>query len=169
MIGSSNKGSFSKYDVSRLIEKWSIPGELTSTTNWYRATFSYERSYLLHCLISSVNTSSRSLTNPRSSDIMRNNITIPVKMIFGVNDPYFAPGMQYTTATRVNNYELVEFNDATHWITHEKPDAVNAEIEKFLNKRSAISLGKSTPNNAQDEQSATEIKAGQKAPTAEVV
>jgi hypothetical protein len=41
MIGSGQPGAFSKYDVARIIKKWQIPGEITTTTNWYRAATTF--------------------------------------------------------------------------------------------------------------------------------
>lgn len=92
-----NESQFTRYRKA-----WSQPGASTAMINWYRATFSRS------------NSSSK-------SDI----IQPPTLIIWGKNDPHLSHQMAPLSLEFCQNGMLVYFEDATHWVQHDKPEEVS--------------------------------------------
>jgi epoxide hydrolase 4 len=99
-------GTFSEGDLEQYEKAWSREGALTGMLNWYRA-LKYAR-------------------------IKEENVTVPVRMIWGLGDQFLSPKTAETSLEFCDNAELIYVGEATHWVAHEQPDIVNRLIKEFL-------------------------------------
>jgi len=96
-----------KYDRYR--EAWSQSGAITSMINWYRATFGKSR-----------------------SSRISNTIHPPTRIIWGKGDPHLSWQMAEISLQFCPEGELIYFDDASHWVQHDKADEVsNLLIDHF--------------------------------------
>lgn len=87
---------------TRYREAWSQPGASTAMINWYRAAFS------------------------RASSSRQSNIVQPPTLIiWGKKDPHLNYQMAPLSLELCQDGTLVYFEDATHWVQHDKPDEVS--------------------------------------------
>ena len=89
-------------EMNRYRKAWSQPDSITSMINWYRASFRGLR---------------KSTNSPQ--------IKIPTLIIWGKQDPHISYEMAQLSANLCIDSRLVTFEDATHWVLHDKPDEVN--------------------------------------------
>jgi pimeloyl-ACP methyl ester carboxylesterase len=106
---SSRPGTFSEEDLVRYREAWSQPGALTAMLNWYR-TFSFFD----------------------TASLSGNKIAVPTLILWGMQDVALIPEMAKASADRCEQATLHYFEDATHWVQHEKSAEVNRLIEAFI-------------------------------------
>lgn len=88
--------------VDRYRKAWSQPGAIKSMINWYRAAGLFSKS----------GTSSQ----PVEPETL---------IIWGQKDPHLSWQMAELSLEHCRQGELVIFNDATHWVQHDKPDEVS--------------------------------------------
>ena len=88
------------YDRYR--EAWDQPGAITAMINWYRATFSRSG-------------------RPRNTDA----IQPPTLIIWGKNDPHLSHQMAPLSLEHCRDGILVYFEDASHWVQHDKPQEIS--------------------------------------------
>ena len=93
---------FDHQKMDQYREAWEQPGAITSMINWYRATFG-------------------SSGKPRTD----NTIRVPTLIIWGKKDPHLSHQMAPLSLEFCQDGNLVYFEDATHWIQHDKPDEVS--------------------------------------------
>jgi len=94
---------------NRYREAWAQPGAITAMINWYRATFSKRGS-------------------PRKSNIVQPSTLI----IWGKKDPHLSYQMAPLSLELCQEGELVYFDDATHWVQHDKaPEVSQLLIDHF--------------------------------------
>ena len=106
---SSRPGTFSEQDLQRYREAWSQPGALTSMLNWYRAFSLYQEEAL-----------------------SGKKIAVPSLILWGVRDVALIPEMARASADCCEQATLHFFEDATHWVQHEKTEEVNRLITEFI-------------------------------------
>ena len=95
------------YDRYR--KAWSQPGVITAMIDWYRATFG------------------KSGTSRKSDAIQP-----PTLIIWGKKDPHLSYQMAPLSLEHCQDGELVLFEDATHWIQHDKaPEVSQLLIDHF--------------------------------------
>jgi len=107
--GTSRFGTFSSDDLREYIKAWSRPGALTGMINWYRAAF----------------------RSPRRTG-QEGRITVPVRLLWGKNDAFLEPELAELSLKMCENVELTYFDNATHWLHQEEPEAVNELLLAFL-------------------------------------
>jgi len=96
----------------RYRKAWAEPGAMTSMINWYRA--------LLQQLRKSTAASQ---------------IRVPTLVLWGQRDPHLCYEMAPLSVDLCEDGRLVTFQDATHWVMHDKPRKVNQLlIEHFRHK-----------------------------------
>ena len=100
-------------EVARYREAWGQPGAMTGMINWYRAL---------------LRGSQRSTGSPR--------IQVPTLILWGRQDPHISYEMAPLSAGLCDVARLVTFEDATHWVMHDKPQEVSREMIKHLLERS---------------------------------
>jgi len=97
----------------RYREAWNQPGAMTGMINWYRALLRQGRG-------------TRSVSQ----------IQVPTLILWGQQDPHISYEMAPLSAEFCQNGRLVTFEDATHWVLHDKPGEVSKLlIEHFLNEK----------------------------------
>jgi pimeloyl-ACP methyl ester carboxylesterase len=109
----SQPGAFSEEDLNVYREAWSQPGAITAMLNWYR---------------SAVRTGLSQMVKISALPI----ISVPTLMIWGVNDAALDRSMAQPSIDLCSDRQLVFFEDASHWVQHEKAAEVNELIIDFL-------------------------------------
>lgn len=105
LVASSRPGTFTAGDLEQYRKAWSNPGAVTAMINWYRAFFRARPS--------------------RPSDMQ---VRVPTRILWGQRDRFLLPEMAQESVAFCDSAELTYFPDATHWLQHEEPEAVNAAL-----------------------------------------
>ena len=103
-------GAFRADELDYYQQAWARPGAWRGMVNWYRAVLQKP---------------SRPKDGPQ--------LKMPVLILWGMNDAYLEASMAEESLQYCAGGRLERFADATHWIAHEKPDAVNDHIAGFIN------------------------------------
>jgi len=98
-------GYWEEENYNRYRKAWSQPGAITSMINWYRATFG----------------------GPRSIQV-NNTVHVPTLIIWGKGDPHLSHQMAPLSLEYCKDGKLIYFEDATHWVQHDK----SAEVSQLL-------------------------------------
>jgi epoxide hydrolase 4 len=106
---SGDAGPMTEADAERYIEAWSRPRAFTSMINWYRAAF---RTFPLL------------LDEPR--------IHVPTLLIWGEQDRFLDRALAQQSIDHCDRGRVEYLADASHWVHHEKPEAVARLIHDFL-------------------------------------
>jgi pimeloyl-ACP methyl ester carboxylesterase len=93
---------FSEDKRNRYREAWEQPGAMTGMINWYRA---YMRQRY------------------RSTAPFK--IQVPTIILWGKNDPYISYEMAPLSVDLCKDGRLITFEDATHWVLHDEPEATS--------------------------------------------
>ncbi len=109
LMETSRPGAFSPEDLEKYRAAFMQPYAFTSMVNWYRA---------------SLQTPSEKPASFR--------ITMPVLVLWGVNDVAIIPEQAEESMAFCDQGQLVKFEDASHWVQHEEADKVNALVEEFV-------------------------------------
>lgn len=101
---------------------WSGEGRLSAMLNWYRAS---------PMAVPESGTPAKPLP---IRDEMREKyrITMPHLLLWGMQDTALLPEARADLAAFCDDLTVQEFDDASHWILHEKPDDVAAAMKGFL-------------------------------------
>ena len=99
---SSRPGTFTDADLDRYVAAWSEPGALTAMLDWYRALRHRPKRPL-----------------PR--------IEAETLVLWGVEDRFLETALVAEAAGRCRSAR-VQYLQATHWVQHEEPEAVNAAL-----------------------------------------
>lgn len=59
-------------------------------------------------------------------------INVPTRVLWGMDDPALLPGLLDGLEDWIPNLEIRQIAGASHWLVHEQPDRVNAELAQFL-------------------------------------
>jgi pimeloyl-ACP methyl ester carboxylesterase len=102
----SRPGTVSDADLTHYEGAWSQPGALTAMLNWYRAL----------------------PLKPRSPG---KKLPMPVLVVWGRGDRFLESGLAEASLTLCENGRVRWFENATHWIHLEEPDALAAELIGF--------------------------------------
>jgi pimeloyl-ACP methyl ester carboxylesterase len=102
LIASSRPATFTPEDLEQYRKAWSNPGTVTGMINWYRALFR---------------------TRPPLPDDVK--VHVPTRILWGCKDMFLLPEMAQRSVAYCDAAELTYFADATHWLQHEKPEAVS--------------------------------------------
>ena len=103
-------------------EAWSQPGALTGSLNYYRASPLYPPS---------AGDAGAAKLKLEPKDFR---VRVPTLVIWGEQDRALLPSILDGIGEVVENVEVVRVSDATHWVMDEKPDLVNREIRRFIEK-----------------------------------
>lgn len=110
LLSASGRGdTFSAADLDEYRKAWSQPGALTGMLNWYRAV-------------------GRSLRG----DSGRARVRIPTLMMWGVKDAALARWMARPSIDYCDDGKLIFFEDATHWVQHDRAAEVTALMIEFF-------------------------------------
>ena len=122
-MGTGNVGSFTAEDMARYEEAWALPGSITCSFNWYRSAF---REFLIDV--------SRAIIRRKSPGALyeTSSITVPTLILWGVRDVALTKQLAYDSAAACDKVRIRLFEDASHWLQHDKPHEVTLAILDFL-------------------------------------
>jgi pimeloyl-ACP methyl ester carboxylesterase len=109
MQSSSRPGTFTDDDFGRYRDAWSQPGAMTGMVNWYRAAMR---------------------SPPATPTGVR--VHLPTLVFWGVRDRFIRSKYAERSAAMCDDVRLDAFEDATHWVQHEKAEEVNQRLIAFL-------------------------------------
>jgi len=101
----------------RYREAWSQPGAMTGMINWYRA-----------------------LKWQRRQTAGSSQIQVPTLILWGQQDPHISYEMAPLSAEFCENGRLITFEDATHWVLHDKPAEVSELMIEHFGKHGSDPL-----------------------------
>lgn len=107
MTATSRPGTFSAADLRRYRSAWGR-GSLTGMLNWYRAA---GRTGLF---------------------ARRDRVSVPTLILWGARDRALRRELAPRSAALCDTGAIELFEDATHWLQHEKPNAVSDRLCSFL-------------------------------------
>jgi len=108
LVASSRPGTFSAEDLDQYRKAWANPGTPTAMINWYRAAFRHRPA----------------LADPQ--------VHVATRILWGQRDRFLLPEMAQESLKYCDSAELTYFPDATHWLQHEEPEAVNVALIEFF-------------------------------------
>jgi pimeloyl-ACP methyl ester carboxylesterase len=108
LTGSAPPGIFGSADLSAYRQTWSQPGALTAMLNWYRAMLKFRTS---------------------GTDLRVRQKTL---ILWGERDDFLESGLAAASARFCDDARVLLIERGSHWIQHERPRRVNAEILAFL-------------------------------------
>ena len=111
MQSSSRPGTFSDGDFAEYRKAWSQPGAYTAMVNWYRAMFRHG-----------------------AGATRQQRITTPTLVLWGVHDKFISRAGAEKSIELCERGELVLFDQAGHWLPHEEPLALTANLLDFLGR-----------------------------------
>jgi epoxide hydrolase 4 len=106
---SGQEGTFNDADLAEYVRAWTQPNAMRSMINWYRAVGRYP---------------------PDMSSDLR--VHVPTLIIWGAKDVALTRDMAQKSVEQCDDARLVMFEDATHWVQHDKPNEVNALLAEFF-------------------------------------
>lgn len=109
LVASSRPGTFTQEDLDQYREAWSNPGTVRAMINWYRAVFRARP--------------------PMPADLR---VHVPTRILWGQRDKFLLPEMAQESVAFCDSAELTYFPEATHWLQHEEPEAVNSALIEFF-------------------------------------
>jgi epoxide hydrolase 4 len=116
-------GYISEEDRKAYLEAWSQPGALAGGLNYYRAA--------------RLSPPSRE-SEAGSSEILKTFpsliVKVPTLVIWGEKDPYLLMGNLKGLEDYVLNLTVRRLELGSHWVIHEKPDAVNSYLRVYLSE-----------------------------------
>ena len=107
LASTSRPGAFTPADLDVYAAAWLRPGAMTAMLNWYRALARL----------------------PRDAPAR---VTMPTLILWGLQDPALQPGLAAASLALCDDGRIVRYPRATHWLAHEEPEAINAELLAFL-------------------------------------
>ncbi len=110
---SSRSGTFSAEDIAAYQQAWKNSGGLTGMINWYRALRRYPPAVL--------------------KDVR---VHMPVRILWGKRDAFLSYEMAEASARLCDQVELTFFENASHWVQHEEPEAVTKALLEFFKEPS---------------------------------
>jgi pimeloyl-ACP methyl ester carboxylesterase len=113
----ANGGPADAAEVEAYVTAWAQPGALTGMLNWYRA--------------SPLHPPEPDAPLP-TLDPAQFHVRVPTLVIWGERDRALLPPMLDGLDRYVDDLAVERIADASHWVTHERPDRVNALIAAFL-------------------------------------
>lgn len=105
-------------------EAWSQPGAVRGMVNWYRAT-------PIKVAEPGAPIPAQDLP-PMNPAKMR--VTMPHLLLWGLNDAALLPECRDGLEDLCDDLTVREFADCDHWLFHQRPDALAAEIRAFLSR-----------------------------------
>ncbi|TFH05960.1 MAG: alpha/beta hydrolase [Spirochaetales bacterium] len=110
LVKTSLPGSFSTDEIEEYKRAWGQPGALTGMLNWYRAMVR------------------------RRTRLETIRVTVPTLILWGKRDRFLKWQMAEASLEYCDDGRIEFFDDATHWVLRDRPEAVNRLIVKFLSR-----------------------------------
>lgn len=113
LIKTSNSGSFDARDIDLLTHNWQQPGSLKAMLNYYR------------CML-------RDIQQPQAPAM----VEAPAQLLWGEQDLALSLPMAKLSINYFSHGTLEQFPDASHWLNHDKPEAVTQKLLRFFEQHS---------------------------------
>jgi pimeloyl-ACP methyl ester carboxylesterase len=107
----------------KYIEAWSRPGALTGGLNYYRISPLYPPTS---------KEDEESIKGIKDLPHEMFEVKVPTLVIWGEQDQALLIGNLDGMQDYVEDLTIKRIPDATHWVVHEQPEAVNALIREFI-------------------------------------
>jgi epoxide hydrolase 4 len=117
-------GYISEEDRRAYLEAWSQPGALTGGLNYYRASRLGPPGEKGEAGASEFLKAFPSLI-----------VNVPALVVWGEKDRYLLPGCLTGLEYYVTNLTIRRVTHGSHWVIHEKPDAINSYFREFLSAK----------------------------------
>jgi pimeloyl-ACP methyl ester carboxylesterase len=114
LVATSRPGTFTAADLAVYRAAWAQPGALTGMLNWYRAL-----------------RLGAGGSGGRHGDFR---VKGPVRLLWGDRDQALESALADASIAWCDAGEVFHFPEATHWLQHEEPEAVNARLLEFLRR-----------------------------------
>jgi len=111
MFAASGPNALNDADIAQYQAAWAQPGALTAMLNWYR-----------------------SLVQQRPEMPADLRIRVPTRILWGEKDIALVPELADASAALCDDVHIVRFPNASHFVQHDEPAAVNAAILEFLGR-----------------------------------
>jgi len=111
IAATSRPGAFTPADLAALQEAWSQPGAAHGMISWYRAA-----------------------VQKRPDPPFDRRVRVPVLIIWGLHDIALSSKMIGPSADLCDDVRVITYDDATHWVLHDKPLETGAAITDFLDR-----------------------------------
>lgn len=111
MFAASGPNALNDADIARYQAAWAQPGALTAMLNWYRA-----------------------LVQRRPAMPANLRIRVPTRILWGEKDIALVPELADASAALCDDARIVRFPNASHFVQHDEPAAVNAAILEFIGR-----------------------------------
>ncbi|HYO84626.1 MAG TPA: alpha/beta hydrolase [Bryobacteraceae bacterium] len=112
LTATSAPGTFSAEELDTYRAAWSQPGALTAMINWYRAL----------------------ARHARRSEVEPIEVQAPTRIVWGAQDQFLLRELATASARYCRSGDLVELENATHWLHLEQPERVNATVLDWLDR-----------------------------------
>jgi len=116
-------GAFTEEDKQEYIKAWSQPGALTGGLNYYRAS---------QVGPPAAADAPKEGANSFGIDPGKLMVNVPTLVIWGEKDTALLTGNLDGLDKFVPQLTIKRIPDGTHWVIHEKPAEVNADIREFI-------------------------------------
>jgi len=103
----TNPAAFSRDDLARYVEAFSKPGAVTAMIDWYRAMF-------------------------RGTAVPVVKTEVEALVVWGEKDRHLGRDLATPSPELAPNARVVFLPNATHWVQHDDPQRVNAELIAFF-------------------------------------
>jgi epoxide hydrolase 4 len=110
IAGTANPGSFTPAYLAGLESAWGQPGAATGMMHWYRAS-----------------------VRRRPERLADKRVHVPMLIIWGRKDVALSDTMVAPSADLCDDVRVAYFDDATHWVLHDEPEATSRLIIDFFN------------------------------------
>lgn len=107
LTGTSRPGTFGPADIATYRGAWSQPGALAGMLGWYRALV-------------------------RRPPGRAGRVRVPTLILWGRQDAALGPTFAEESLALCDDGRIAWFDEATHWLPHEEPEAVNGELIRFF-------------------------------------
>jgi pimeloyl-ACP methyl ester carboxylesterase len=105
-MSSSRPDAFTEIELRLYRQAWSEPGALTAMINWYRAM--------------------------SNRPAMKATITVRTLVLWGAKDPALERGLATAALRFCGDGDVQMFENASHFVQRDEPEAVNAALLRFL-------------------------------------
>ena len=107
LVRTSRPGTFTSAEMAAYRAAWAQPGAIAGMLAWYRALV-------------------------RRPPAPAGRVRVPTLILWGRQDTALLPAFATASAALADDVRLRWFDTAGHWLQHEEPDAVSAELLAFL-------------------------------------
>jgi len=134
LIQTSTPGAYTDQDLQLLQHTWQQPGTVKAMLNYYR------------CLL-------RDIRKPA----LPARVSAPTQILWGEQDLALSLDMAVLSREYLDKGELIRFADATHWLAHDKPDAVSDYLLAHFARHSSTPGTKQAPPQIQPPSTSSQI------------